>query len=95
MIKADPKKGGVLQFGTEVISAADGSVACLLGASPGASTAAPIMLTVIRKCFPEQLPAWENRLKEMIPSFGQKLSENHALCETISKGTTQTLNLEE
>lgn len=94
VIKADAKKGGVLQFGTEVISAADGSVAALLGASPGASTAAPIMLTVIRKCFAAQLPAWEAKLKEMIPSFGKKVADDTALCAQIHEETTSTLQLE-
>lgn len=95
VIKSDAKKGGVLQFGTEVISSADGSVAALLGASPGASTAAPIMLNVIRKCFAAQLPAWDAKLKEMIPSFGQKLSDNQSLCETLRKDTTEALRLED
>ncbi|AQS84434.1 MAG: malate:quinone oxidoreductase [Acetobacter aceti] len=95
VIKADAKKGGVLQFGTEVISSADGSVGALLGASPGASTAAPIMLNVIRKCFAAQLPAWDAKLKEMIPSFGQKLSDNQELCETLRKDTTEALRLED
>ncbi|BCK74519.1 malate:quinone oxidoreductase [Acetobacter aceti NRIC 0242] len=95
VIKSDAKKGGVLQFGTEVISSADGSVAALLGASPGASTAAPIMLNVIRKCFAAQLPAWDAKLKEMIPSFGQKLSDNQPLCEALRKDTTEALRLED
>ncbi|NHN90999.1 malate:quinone oxidoreductase [Acetobacter sicerae] len=95
VIKSDAKKGGVLQFGTEVISSADGSVAALLGASPGASTAAPIMLNVIRKCFAAQLPAWDAKLKEMIPSFGQKLSDNQQLCEALRKDTTEALRLED
>lgn len=38
---------GTLQFGTEVVSAADGSIAALLGASPGASTAVHVMLEVL------------------------------------------------
>ena len=53
-----PKKGGVLQFGTEVVAAADGSIAGLLGASPGASTAVPIMLGLVEKCFPDRMDAW-------------------------------------
>ena len=55
IIKNIPGKGGTLQFGTEVVAAADGSIAGLLGASPGASTAAPIMLDLIERCFPEKL----------------------------------------
>ena len=52
--RAQVMKGGKLQFGTEVVAAADGSIAGLLGASPGASTAVPIMLDVLQRCFPEQ-----------------------------------------
>ncbi|MEH7582173.1 malate dehydrogenase (quinone), partial [Priestia megaterium] len=59
---------GTLQFGTEVVSSADGSVAALLGASPGASTAVHVMLEVLEKCFPEHMKKWESKIKEMIPS---------------------------
>ena len=84
---------GTLQFGTEVISAADGSIAALLGASPGASTAVSIMLEVIQKCFPQQLPAWESKLKEMIPSYGIKLLDNPALIKEIHASTSEVLAL--
>ena len=73
VIKDTPQGKGTLQFGTEVVSAADGSVAALLGASPGASTAVPVMLEVLGKCFPSELPAWEAKIKEMIPSYGISL----------------------
>src|SRR6185312_16463565 len=56
VMKKDAKKGGVLQFGTEVVAAEDGSIAGLLGASPGASTAVPIMLDVLQRCFPDEYP---------------------------------------
>jgi len=69
IIKPDKKKVGVLQFGTEVVSSADGSIAGLLGASPGASTAAPIMLGVLEKCFPEDIEGWASRLRDMIPTY--------------------------
>src|SRR5690606_21341372 len=74
IIKKDEEHGGVLQFGTEVVTAADGSISALLGASPGASTAAPIMLGLLEKAFAEQVasPQWQARLKEIIPSYGQK-----------------------
>src|SRR5690606_18200974 len=70
VIKKDEQKGGILQFGTEVITAADGSIAALLGASPGASTAVPIMIKLIERCFSGKLSAsgWEARMREMIPS---------------------------
>ena len=93
IIKKDAKKGGVLQFGTEVISSQDGSIAALLGASPGASTAAPIMLTVLKKCFAEKLPEWDAKLKEMIPSYGQTLANNSDLCAELREKTTDVLKL--
>ncbi|MFC4598186.1 malate:quinone oxidoreductase [Cohnella hongkongensis] len=84
---------GTLQFGTEVISAADGSIAALLGASPGASTAVHVMVEVIKKCFPEHLKAWEPRIKEMIPSYGLSLAEHPELNEEIQASTARTLGL--
>jgi len=95
VIKKDPKHGGILEFGTEVVSAADGSIAALLGASPGASTAVSIMLTLLERCYPEQLstPAWQAKLKEMIPSFGESLSKNVELSESVREHTAETLQL--
>ncbi|MGE7092725.1 malate:quinone oxidoreductase [Lysinibacillus sp. NPDC048646] len=84
---------GTLQFGTEVVSAADGSIAALLGASPGASTAVPVMIEVINKCFPQQVKEWEPKLKEMIPSYGIALVENPALLEEVHTSTAQVLGL--
>ncbi|MBE3570413.1 MAG: malate:quinone oxidoreductase [Bacillales bacterium] len=86
---------GTLQFGTEVVSAADGSVAALLGASPGASTAVSVMLDVIKRCFPQHLNAWEPKIKEMIPSYGEPLLENPELIQEIHTHTSQTLGLAE
>ena len=65
IIKRDEEQGGVLKLGTEVVSSADNTIAGLLGASPGASTAAPIMLTVLQKVFKEQVasPAWQEKLQ--------------------------------
>lgn len=84
---------GTLQFGTEVVSAADGSIAALLGASPGASTAVHVMLEVIEKCFPQYLEAWKPKIKEMIPSYGLSLSENPELFRTLQQSTAQALGL--
>ena len=84
---------GTLQFGTEVVSAADGSVAALLGASPGASTAVHVMIEVIKKCFPGELKSWESKIKEMIPSYGQKLMDNPALLQEVHTSTAQVLGL--
>ena len=84
---------GTLQFGTQVCSAADGSIAALLGASPGASTVVSIMLEVLTKCFPQHIKAWEQKIKEMIPSYGLKLTENPELLDKINTSTAQTLGL--
>jgi malate dehydrogenase (quinone) len=95
VIKKDAEKGGVLQFGTEVVAAADGSIAALLGASPGASTAAPIMLTVLEKTFKDKVktPEWQARLKEIIPSYGQKLDNNLELSNSVRAMTSERLQL--
>lgn len=84
---------GTLQFGTEVITGADGSVAALLGASPGASTAVKVMLDVITKCFPQNMKEWEPKIKEMIPSYGIKLVENPELFDKLHAETSKALGL--
>lgn len=95
VIKKDAEHGGILQFGTEVVSSADGSIAALLGASPGASTAAPIMLNVLEKTFKDkvQTPEWQAKLKEIIPSYGQKLNNNLELTNTTRAHSSASLQL--
>ena len=95
-IVKDTPKGGLLQFGTEVVGAADGSIVALLGASPGASTAAPIMLKVIaQSAFKGQLatPAWQAKMKEMVPSYGQKLNSDPALANRVRQASSKALGL--
>jgi len=94
VIKDTAAGKGMLQFGTEVIHASDGSVAALLGASPGASTAVHVMLEVIKKCFPDHLRNWEPKIKEMIPSYGLPLSQHLELIHTIKTTTNKTLGLD-
>jgi malate dehydrogenase (quinone) len=94
-MKRDPKLGGVLQFGTEVITGGDGTIAGLLGASPGASTAAPIMLDVLSRCFPDRLPQWEPTLRAMIPSYGKMLSSDPAAATAVLAETAKVLGLAE
>jgi len=93
VIKKDRKKLGVLQFGTEVVAAADGSIAGLLGASPGASTAVPIMFTVIEKCFPDRIEAWMPQLKRMVPSYGTQLSDDPKLAARTLQSTAKALKI--
>lgn len=95
VIKKDKEGNGILEFGTEVVAAADGSLAVLLGASPGASTATSIMIELLEKCFPEQMKsdAWQTKFKEMIPSFGTHLNENPELTKEIRQKTNEVLKL--
>ena len=95
VIKKDKDQGGVLEFGTELVCAADGSLAALLGASPGASTAVYAMIDLMKRCFSEEMETenWQNKLKEMIPSFGQKLNENPQLCFSIRENCNKVLKL--
>ncbi|WP_309609704.1 malate:quinone oxidoreductase [Flavobacterium sp.] len=95
VIKKDAEGRGILEFGTEVVSAEDGSLCVLLGASPGASTAVSIMIDLIQKCFPNEskTEAWQTKFKEIIPSFGQSVNENPILCDAIREKTNQVLKL--
>ncbi|MDK9556542.1 malate dehydrogenase (quinone) [Marinobacter sp. M216] len=87
--------GGKLEFGTEIVAAKDGTLAALLGASPGASTAANAMLDVLERCFPESLKnaEWQERLKHLVPSYGQSLVEDEALLTKVRERTLSTLKL--
>ena len=94
IVKRDPVHGGILQFGTEVVSCADGSIAALLGASPGASTSAWIMLHVLERCFKENMQnGWRQQLASMIPSYGCSAGDDKALCEKIRAETAEILLL--
>ncbi|WP_405154527.1 malate:quinone oxidoreductase [Paenibacillus sp. FSL K6-0108] len=84
---------GTLQFGTEVVTAADGSIAALLGASPGASTAVHVMLEILQKCFPQHMNAWEPKIKEMVPSYGESLVDNLSLLNQVHASTARVLGL--
>lgn len=95
IIKRDPTHGAILEFGTEVVSAADRSLAALLGASPGASTSAAIMLEVLERCFPERLQteSWRSKLKAMIPSYGESLIDDTGLCARVRAYTAEVLGI--
>lgn len=93
VMKKDAKKGGILQFGTEVVAAKDGTIAGLLGASPGASTAVPIMLDVLQRCFPEQYAGWEPQLEKLMPTYGEKLNVDAAAAKASMAETARVLNI--
>ncbi len=93
IIKKDDYEGGKLQFGTEMISSKDGSITCLLGASPGASTAASITLQVLEKAFPEILSSIDGvkKLKEMVPMYETEIDS--LLFDKCLKETKEALKL--
>ena len=94
IIKKDPEKGSVLQFGTEIVADKDHTIAALLGASPGASTSPSIMLGLLPKAFPEQMAqGWEARIKEIVPSYGRQINSSPALTNEIRRATSETLQL--
>jgi malate dehydrogenase (quinone) len=96
IIKPDARRGGFLEFGTELVPAADGSLIALLGASPGASTAVWIAIEVLERCFANELKAsgWSTRLQQMIPSYGQSLIDDAALCRRVRADTAKVLRLQ-
>lgn len=94
VIKKDSVKGGILQFGTEVITSRDGSISGLLGASPGASTAVYVMLQVLERSFPDEFPNWKKSLTKMIPSFGTKLSDDPKKAAASLAATAATLKIQ-
>lgn len=94
IIKRDPKKGPVLQFGTEIVTDRQGTIAALLGASPGASTSPAIMLDVLKKAFPQRMASiWTPKIEAMIPSYGRTLNDDPAFTNQIRRMTSATLKL--
>ncbi|XHR97664.1 malate:quinone oxidoreductase [Mucilaginibacter sp. UC70_90] len=95
VIKKDAKHTGVLEFGTEVVTSADGSISALLGASPGASISVPIMIQLIERCFKNHVKteAWQQKFKQMIPSYGVSLANNEILADETRARTSKALGL--
>ncbi len=95
IIKKDENQGGVLKLGTEVVASKDGTIAGLLGASPGASTAPPIMLDLMQKVFKDRLAssAWQEKLKQIIPSYGMHLNDHPDLVAKEWAYTNEVLQL--
>ena len=96
IIKKDDKGKGKLEFGTEAITTEDGSLAALLGASPGASTSVNTMISIVERCFADRLATdeWQAKMKQMVPSYGQSLTENEALLKDVRERTLRTLKLD-
>lgn len=95
IIKKCDEKGGKLEFGTEIVAAQDGSIAALLGASPGASVAVQAMINVIERCFGTQMQSqhWQQKMKVLVPSYNASLIENASLLAQVRERTLKTLKL--
>ncbi|MCJ8311659.1 MAG: malate:quinone oxidoreductase, partial [Pseudomonadales bacterium] len=95
VIKKDSKTGGKLQFGTEVVISEDKTIAALLGASPGASVAVKAMMEIVETCFTTRLESeqWQSKIKEMVPSYGQSLIDDHELLKSTREYTVATLKI--
>jgi malate dehydrogenase (quinone) len=51
------------------------------------------MIELIERCFPDHFrsESWQTKLKEMIPSLGQALGKDPALCRQIRNASNTTL----
>ena len=94
VIKDTETGKGTLQFGTELVTSEDGTLSALLGASPGASTAVDIMLDLLQKCYKDEFKQWEGKIKEMIPSYGQRLTNNEDLYKEINEEIKKYLKVD-
>ena len=92
---ARSKQGGRLQLGTEVVASGDGSLAALLGASPGASTAVTIMLEVLQRCFKQRLDsdAWQQRLQALLPSIHEDPQQDPQVLQRMRERSDALLGL--
>ncbi|MBC7755568.1 MAG: malate dehydrogenase (quinone) [Bdellovibrio sp.] len=95
IIKNCEENWGKLEFGTEIVASKDGTLAALLGASPGASVSVQAMITVLERCFNAKLNSadWQQKMKQLVPSYGESLIENIDLLKPIRQRTLSTLNL--
>jgi malate dehydrogenase (quinone) len=93
VIMPDEKTGGKLEFGTKVLTSADGSLGSVLGASPGASVAVAVMLDVIGRMYKDEVPAWTSKLSDMLPSYGKSLADDAELCRRVRAETAEALHL--
>lgn len=93
VIAKDARGRGRLQFGTELVLSPENNLAGLLGASPGASTAVPVMIRLLEQAFPDRYPQWTDPLRELVPSLGRELNTSEAWAMDIRRSTAQTLGL--
>lgn len=97
IIKKCDTEWGRLEFGTEIVTSADGSIAALLGASPGASTSVKAMLEVLERCFSAEMqtPSWQNILRDLLPSYGSSLINDASLLRQVRNRNNHILKLDQ
>jgi|SRR5277367_4806829 len=62
---------------------------------PGASAAAYVAISVLQKCFAEELSGgWLPRLKKIIPSYGISLIDDVETCNRVRAETAAALKIE-
>ncbi|PPF74579.1 malate:quinone oxidoreductase [Pseudoclavibacter sp. Z016] len=93
VMKKDPKRGGILQMGTEVVAKKDGSIAGLLGASPGASVAVPVMIDLLGRCYPQKKAEWAPKLEALVPSLGTDVNDSAELADSTQAASAKALEL--
>lgn len=90
-----PPHFGSLEFGTALVNDQDGTIAGILGASPGASIAPAAMLELLERCFGERMIEWGPKLYEMIPTYGKSLKRDKHLYDEQWAYTLKTLHLDD
>lgn len=93
VIAKDASGRGRLQFGTELVLSPGSNLAGLLGASPGASTAVPVMIRLLEQAFGDRYPRWTERLRELVPSLGRSMNTDDQWAMDIRRTTAETLGL--
>lgn len=93
-MKKDKKKIGILQFGTEVVAAKDGSICGLLGASPGASIAVSVALDALKRCYGSKFTdEWQERVKTLVPTYGTDLNKCADKAKEVRESTAGVLGI--
>ncbi len=93
VIARDASGRGRLQFGTELVVSPGNDLAGLLGASPGASTAVPVMIRLLQQAFPDRCPRWQEQLRELVPSLGREMNTNEDWALELRRQTAEALDL--
>ena len=94
LVVPDRRRVGRMQlWGTKLTVTGDGSMAGLLGASPGASTAVPIMVDLLQRAFPSEWEQrWRERMHAAVPGLARDHWDTDAVAEVLGR-TSAALGL--